>query len=1373
MIKAFEAIVLLLLPTLGMAQFFGNEIEISESVIGLKQMTISDVDGDGDNDIIIGFGGFGVDSKICWYENDGSGDFSQLQTVSEGYNCSKALLTYDLDTDGDIDIIAASNSSDDIVWYENDGEGNFSDQQFLAGGNSGNGGDLHTADINGDQAVDLVFSSPIDGHIVWLENDGNNDFTEQQVITNDFTGVPSRGTSAVYDIDNDGDVDVLFIASNSTIVYCLNNGEGAFDQELLVSDSLYAAGLFIEDINLDGDMDVVSFNLYNIYFNENNSDGTFGDPELVGSNFRFSNSIAISDVDGDAYPDIIQYSANEGVVVQRNNGLGGFESSVVLSDWHVYDSEEWTEGDYEESYWKVWLNTEDINNDGQVDFITGVSGENEVEWHENLGDEGFSSSKEITQSVTDPRICISDLNGDSYTDIIVISHDSHKLGWYQNLGNGSFDELEIILSNVHKGEVVCTSDADNDGDEDIFLNFERNKFKWLENDGVGGFVNEHIIYEGPNLEVGTEGPRLIHLSDMDGDGDKDLLITREYTSYWERLEYFQNDGNGNFSNEESISFEFYVWVTAIDTDDLDGDGEKDIVVSVSTQGWNYPVAYWFKNLGNGNFSSEQIVAPDAFASSAFVSSVDLDSDGDIDIVCDSHDPSSSRWFENDGTGEFQSHIVGLVGLSSVVDIDNDGDYDVLTNENLYLNNGVGNFEEPMPYLDEVNYGKKRPLKVNSDNYIDLVMGRNRVYWLENLTFTAGCTDDEACNFNPLFLEDDGSCCYGVCGCTNPLSDNYSDNIDCEVECQFTISGQVFNDENQNGVIDESEYGLPYQTIIIQPQGTTIITNDQGFYSVSIEQGTYIQNESDDSFPFYSTPSDFEFDPEQSESTIFNFGRTNEAENFEFEVGIYPAGNAFLCDEFITYDIHYRNIGNAPVYGTLRVDYDDLFQGVQEIFPIDSIVGNSAFMSFENLLPGEMFVSSIRLLTPSADFIGQDIVVSTEVIGLYNDEQVAFGEFELIDLVTCSYDPNDKQAFPLGYTDEHWILPETQQEFLVRFQNTGNAPAQNVRIIDTLDINWDLNTFQIIANSHSVMTTIDASSRTVDFFFEDIQLLDSLNNESESHGLVSYKIGPKSNLDAGTELNNTAYIYFDNNEPIITNTTWTTIHNCGGESDFETSDSDICTGGTIDFISIYEHIEEYEWTIESIESQSFESTYSEVFDFPGEYEVILNTANPLCEEFSSIEVSVHEVPEAVITVSGDMLSSSEGDYYQWNLDGMQIEGANDQILYIQEDGSYSVEVINGGVCNSESEEVFVVDISENETEYLTLYPNPMATTSILQFEKPGLKTVELYNSIGIRIKVWNSIVDQQLELQKSNLSSGNYFLKITEGETNQFISLIIK
>jgi len=139
-------------------------------------------------------------------------------------------------------------------------------------------------------------------------------------------------------------------------------------------------------------------------------------------------------------------------------------------------------------------------------------------------------------------------------------------------------------------------------------------------------------------------------------------------------------------------------------------------------------------------------------------------------------------------------------------------------------------------------------------------------------------------------------------------------------------------------------------------------------------------------------------------------------------------------------------------------------------------------------------------------------------------------------VTGSYDPNDKQGFPRGYGDNHYIEKGQDLEYLVRFQNTGTDTAFTVRIEDVLAPELDITTLRAGASSHDYELNIRGTD-TLEFLFENILLPDSFVNEVASHGYVQFKISQKEDLSLGTIIENTADIYFDFNEAIITNTTF--------------------------------------------------------------------------------------------------------------------------------------------------------------------------------------------------------------------------------------------
>lgn len=159
-----------------------------------------------------------------------------------------------------------------------------------------------------------------------------------------------------------------------------------------------------------------------------------------------------------------------------------------------------------------------------------------------------------------------------------------------------------------------------------------------------------------------------------------------------------------------------------------------------------------------------------------------------------------------------------------------------------------------------------------------------------------------------------------------------------------------------------------------------------------------------------------------------------------------------------------------------------------------------------------------------------ICVFAEIIPNQTDYLPANNTLEYCYSVVNSYDPNYKEVYPLD------VLPGFEDYFIytVHFQNLGTAPAINIRVLDTLDSHLDYNSFEVINYSH--FNTATLANGIVNFRFPDIFLPDSLSNPEGSQGFVQYKIKPLPNLLAGTEIENTAHIFFDYNPAVITNTT---------------------------------------------------------------------------------------------------------------------------------------------------------------------------------------------------------------------------------------------
>lgn len=135
----------------------------------------------------------------------------------------------------------------------------------------------------------------------------------------------------------------------------------------------------------------------------------------------------------------------------------------------------------------------------------------------------------------------------------------------------------------------------------------------------------------------------------------------------------------------------------------------------------------------------------------------------------------------------------------------------------------------------------------------------------------------------------------------------------------------------------------------------------------------------------------------------------------------------------------------------------------------------------------------------------------------------------------SYDPNDKQGFPIGYGNARYIKPGTEIEYTIRFQNTGTDTAFTVAIRDTLSQWLDLTSVEVGASSHNYRWSV-AGPNILTFDFPDILLPDSNVNQAGSQGFIRFRLRPKAITPLETDIFNRAAIYFDFNDPVITNTT---------------------------------------------------------------------------------------------------------------------------------------------------------------------------------------------------------------------------------------------
>ncbi len=239
------------------AGVFGSVQTIEANFAEAVWVTTGDLDGDGDQDVLgAGFS----EETISWWENvDGLGTFGARHDLVTGYAGAISAAIADLDQDGDLDVVGAANTNQDVSWWENNGDGMTWTLHPLDLTINGPGA-LFSADVDGDGDFDVLGMSKLDHLLVWWENlDGNGTFNATpSVIADAFVGAASLFGA---DLDQDGDVDVTGAAQYGNTLSWFENegGTGASWTEHILSDSLLEPVVVsVADIDVDGRPDILS-----------------------------------------------------------------------------------------------------------------------------------------------------------------------------------------------------------------------------------------------------------------------------------------------------------------------------------------------------------------------------------------------------------------------------------------------------------------------------------------------------------------------------------------------------------------------------------------------------------------------------------------------------------------------------------------------------------------------------------------------------------------------------------------------------------------------------------------------------------------------------------------------------------------------------------------------------------------------------------------------------------------------------------------------------------------------------------------------------------------------------------------------------------
>lgn len=658
---------------------------ITESLAIRTDLEVSDVDGDGANDIVVV-----SDIGIVWLKN---GDWSR-HLIGEGKFHDVEVV--DLDRDGAAEVIVRNQS---LFGYKN---GNFIrvfkqetlGQWTYEDTSVPHGEGLSIADLDKDGFQDIVASD------VWLRNPGDSRNAWERIK---YTGAGEGGWHwhDVYidtgDFNGDGWPDILLSPSEPTgafyeIAWLENPGKGTGQYWLkhLVAEGVETVHHFVaaRDVDLDGDLDVLTAemnqgegeNPVSVYLNE--PDGWARKTLSLGG----AHSLRAVDIDNDFDVDLIgtnwqieNFRGDYPVWIWRNQ-LNSRQGWVR----HVIDDERPGQA--------TAVFAEDLDGDGRKDLVSGGS------WYRNPGAlDGRWERSELGAGATDAAL-VHDFDQDGKPDVLATGwraygyqtpfweklanwlagsrnnegNNGERLVWARNLGEGEFEVLENIQSahgDLLQGSALLPAGDDNE--KRVLLSWHA-PGKGLQSITVPEHPldKEWVWSEFSSLSL----DEALTVADLDADQNPEVILGTV-------ILYGRGAGDRRavWIDDEGLKPDRHV------VSDIDGDGLPDIVVgfeAVSETG----ELVWYQQLSRKGGWNKHLIARLTGPMSLGVA--DMDDDGDPDVIVGEHDlrnPERARllWLENRNNGE--SWLPRLIHQGDehhdgalVVDLDGDGDLDVVS-----------------------------------------------------------------------------------------------------------------------------------------------------------------------------------------------------------------------------------------------------------------------------------------------------------------------------------------------------------------------------------------------------------------------------------------------------------------------------------------------------------------------------------------------------------------------------------------------------------------------------------------------------------------------------------------------------------------------
>lgn len=665
--------------------------------------------------------------QIVFRKGQGDGSFGQDQIFFNSEDVIYDISTpYDLNADGYPDFSLKTSAELLVLNGSNEGfqvEARSSSEDRYS--------QMEWVDFEGDGSVDLV------ARILPEESSSNRLIINRDWQAN-LLGFEDLVTAttwdyAFYDANDDGRLDIAAAVRNTFRIY-FQNAEGGLDDDFAPSFRDYGVGRFIlVDALRDDDTK-------EIYFMANDEVNTMSyspDHHMLFSSSIFQTgdlsvleSFGLGDITGDGRLDLLLTSLKK--VYYMEGELTRFKNPVLLDEVRLTGG---TDGIitrdlnqdgvqdiivHEEAYQDVLLINEsvsvdslitddiypspaymeitDLDGDGFEDLVISlITGRLNIKW--GSGDGKFEEESDIEINGTPRKTFIYDFDKDGILDILYSvaldsRTDDYGILLVKGKGDRAFEEPRVWRKSGGVLDMYAV-DSNLDGEDEIFFFEYGGQFRvdakvyWSDKGFTNNFSRQTFtIPDADNIEN-------LAFADFNGDGYPDIATSNRFS---DNVSILINDQSGSFS-ATNIDYAENESPYHVETTDFDGDGIVDLIVAYRKIWDGFVDVY--KGIGDGTFSRVKTIDVPEVGSLSNMELMDIDNDGDDDIILGSFSYLNGKIIEN-RNGDFESLDIDVQSVGSGAraygDINGDNKKDIITSAEAYGNLFV-QFNASTPRVD--------------------------------------------------------------------------------------------------------------------------------------------------------------------------------------------------------------------------------------------------------------------------------------------------------------------------------------------------------------------------------------------------------------------------------------------------------------------------------------------------------------------------------------------------------------------------------------------------------------------------------------------------------------------------------------------------